>query len=88
MESGIAAVSAYLDSKTPTGIFFRFGVEQDQKNSAEQIEAVGLVDDRRNLPAELRPDLQFQIVIFNGDGLEHSVVKVTLLRGWGRGNDE
>jgi putative endopeptidase len=36
----IAAVSAWLDSKTPTGILFRFGVEQDQKNSSQQIEAV------------------------------------------------
>ena len=36
----IAAVDAYLDSKTPTGIFFGFDVEQDQKNSSEQIEAV------------------------------------------------
>jgi putative endopeptidase len=36
----IAAVAAYLDSKTPTGIFFRFGVEQDQVDSSKQIEAV------------------------------------------------
>ena len=36
----IAAVAAYLDSKTPTGIFFRFGVEQDQKDSTQQIEAL------------------------------------------------
>jgi putative endopeptidase len=27
----LATVVAYLDSKTPTGILFRFGVEQDQK---------------------------------------------------------
>ncbi len=36
----IAPVDAYLDSKTPTGVFFSFDVEQDQKNSSEQIEAV------------------------------------------------
>ena len=36
----IAAVDAYLDSKTPTGVFFGFGVEQDQKDSTKQIEAV------------------------------------------------
>ncbi len=36
----IAAVAAYLDSKTPTGIFFRFGVEQDQKDSSKQIEGI------------------------------------------------
>ena len=36
----IAAVAGYLDSSTPTGIFFRFGIEQDQKDSTKQIEAV------------------------------------------------
>jgi putative endopeptidase len=36
----LAAVAAYLDSKTPTGIFFRFGVEQDQKDSTKQIEGI------------------------------------------------
>ena len=36
----VAAVAAYLDSKTPTGIFFRFGVEQDQKDSTKQIEGI------------------------------------------------
>ena len=36
----LAAVAAYLDSKTPTGIFFRFGVEQDQKDSSKQIEGI------------------------------------------------
>ena len=36
----IGAVDAYLDSKTPTGVFFGFGVEQDQKDSTKQIEAV------------------------------------------------
>jgi len=36
----IATVAAYLDSKTPTGIFFRFGVEQDQVDSTRQIEGI------------------------------------------------
>ena len=36
----VAAVAAYLDSKTPTGILFRFGVEQDQKDSTKQIEGI------------------------------------------------
>ncbi len=36
----LATVAAYLDSKTPTGIFFRFGVEQDQVDSSKQIEAI------------------------------------------------
>jgi len=36
----IAAVAAYLDAKTPTGIFFGFGVEQDQVDSSKQIEAI------------------------------------------------
>jgi putative endopeptidase len=36
----IGAVAAYLDSRTPTGIFFRFGVEQDQKDSSQQIEGI------------------------------------------------
>ncbi|HVT99183.1 MAG TPA: M13 family metallopeptidase N-terminal domain-containing protein, partial [Acidobacteriaceae bacterium] len=36
----IAGVAGYIDSKTPTGIFFRFGVEQDQKDSTKQIEGL------------------------------------------------
>jgi len=36
----IAAVAAYLDAKTPTGVFFRFGVEQDQQDSTKQIEGI------------------------------------------------
>jgi putative endopeptidase len=36
----LATVVAYLDSKTPTGILFRFGVEQDQKDSSQQIEGI------------------------------------------------
>jgi putative endopeptidase len=36
----LAAVAGYLDSKTPTSIFFGFGVEQDQKDSSKQIEGI------------------------------------------------
>jgi putative endopeptidase len=36
----IAAVVAYLGSRTPTSIFFGFGVEQDQKDSTRQIEGI------------------------------------------------
>ncbi|MFP5226026.1 MAG: M13 family metallopeptidase [Acidobacteriota bacterium] len=39
-KKGLAPVAAYIDSKTPAGIFFRFGVEQDQKDSSKQIEGV------------------------------------------------
>jgi putative endopeptidase len=36
----IAAVVAYLGSRTPTSFFFGFGVEQDQKDSTKQIEGI------------------------------------------------
>ena len=36
----IASVAAYLDANTPTGIFFGFSVEQDQKDSTKQIEGI------------------------------------------------
>ncbi|HEX3987749.1 MAG TPA: M13 family metallopeptidase, partial [Acidobacteriaceae bacterium] len=36
----LAAVVAYLEADTTTSSFFRFGVQQDQKDSAKQIEAV------------------------------------------------
>jgi len=57
----IAAVAAYLDSKTPTGIFFRFGVEQDQKDSSKQIESVyqgGLTLPDRDYYLEDNPHMQ------------------------------
>ncbi len=57
----IAAVAAYLDSKTPTGIFFRFGVEQDEKDSSKQIEGVsqgGLTLPDRDYYLEDNPHMQ------------------------------
>src|ERR1039458_5129403 len=36
----IAAVAAYLAANTPTGVFFRFAVEQDQADSTRQILAI------------------------------------------------
>jgi putative endopeptidase len=57
----IAGVAAYLDSKTPTGIFFRFGVEQDQVDSSKQIEGIhqgGLTLPDRDYYLEDNPHMQ------------------------------
>ncbi len=57
----IAGVAAYLDSKTPTGIFFRFGIEQDQVDSSKQIESVhqgGLTLPDRDYYLEDNPHMQ------------------------------
>ena len=57
----IAAVDAYLDSKTPTGVFFRFEVEQDEKDSSKQIEGIhqgGLTLPDRDYYLEDNPHMQ------------------------------
>jgi putative endopeptidase len=57
----IAAVVAHLESKTPTGVFFRFGVEQDQVDSTKQIEAIhqgGLTLPDRDYYLEDNPRMQ------------------------------
>ena len=57
----IAAVAAYLDSKTPTSILFGFGVEQDEKDSSKQIEGLhqgGLTLPDRDYYLEDNPRMQ------------------------------
>ncbi|HVU48516.1 MAG TPA: M13 family metallopeptidase [Terracidiphilus sp.] len=57
----IATVAAYLESNTPTGMFFSFRIEQDQVDSSKQIEAIhqgGLTLPDRDYYLEDNPRMQ------------------------------